>query len=244
MSEAPKYCVGFSGPVGAGKTRLTTEIIKYVEATPSLRIGLVLCAEPTEAWSKMHALETFIADKQKWALPFQQVAVASRCMMWDFYYKKAEEMAKQTDKYKAVLVLMERTYEDDDEFFAKEALRMGLMTQNQYNLYKALWQGHRDRRPCDINLVVWVNTPFQLLRTRVQTRASEDSTRACELDYPEDYLRAIYDKHCEVLSKGTFGGAKVMEIDGARPFHTDQNELRTILDSILTVLIGSHCNGK
>lgn len=177
--------IGVAGMVGTGKTTLTRAL--------SDRFGLQMALESVDADNPW--LESFYggeAEMRMYALHLQLHFLATR-------FASMRRMRGLGGSW-----ILDRTWYEDAEIFARGLFEQGLMTSDEWTLYRRLYAellySPAARPP---RLLVYLHGPLDVIVERIATRG-----RPKERDVSLDYwtaLHARYDRwiaqfrHCPVL---------------------------------------------
>lgn len=182
-----RMLIGIAGMVGSGKTTLTHAL--------ATRFGLQLALESVDAdnpWLELYYSggET---SRREYALRLQLHFLATR-------FASMRRMRALGGGW-----VLDRTWYEDAEVFARGAFEQGLMTANEHDLYSRLYaellHAPAARPP---KLLVYLSAPIDVILERIARRG-----RPAERDTSPDYwasLHARYEKwiegfrHCPVLS--------------------------------------------
>jgi len=178
--------IGVAGMVGTGKTTLTRALAS--------RFGLQMALESVDADNPW--LESFYGGPEEmraYALQLQLHFLATR-------FASMRRMRGLGGSW-----ILDRTWYEDAEIFARGLFEQGLMTSAEWQLYRRLYaellHSPAARPP---RLLIYLHGPLDLIVDRIATRG-----RTKEKDTPSDYwatLHARYERwisefrHCPVLS--------------------------------------------
>ena len=200
--------IGVAGMVGAGKTTLTRAL--------AARFGLQLALESVDEDNPW--LELFYRDndsRRRYSLELQLHFLATR-------FSAMRRMRAQGGSW-----ILDRTWYEDAEVFARGLYERGLMSRIEHDLYTRLYvellHSPAARPP---KLLIYLHGPLDVLLARIRTRG-RPSERDTEPEYwallHERYERWIGNfRHCPVL------GIDVCDYD----IVADPAALDTIVDRI------------
>jgi deoxyadenosine/deoxycytidine kinase len=178
--------IGVAGMVGAGKTTLTRAL--------AARFGLQLALESVDDDNPW--LDLFYRDaegRRRYALELQLHVLATRVAAM-------RRMRAQGGSW-----ILDRTWYEDAEIFARGLYEHGVMSRIEYQLYHQLYvellHSPAARPP---KLLIYLYGPLEILIERIRTRG-RPSERETETDYWAA-LHARYDRwiadfrHCPILA--------------------------------------------
>jgi deoxyadenosine/deoxycytidine kinase len=164
--------VAVSGMVGAGKTTLTRAL--------ATRFGLQLALESVDEHNPW--LSRFYESPgamRQYALPLQLHFLATR-------FASLRRMRGQGGSW-----ILDRTWYEDAEVFARGLFDQGIMGQHEWDLYERLYtellHSPAARPP---RLMVHLHAPLDVLLERIAIRG-----RAREKDTPESYWAALHARY-------------------------------------------------
>ena len=177
--------IGVAGMVGTGKTTLTSAL--------AARFGLQMALESVDAENPW--LESFYggeAEMRTYALHLQLHFLATR-------FASMRRMRGLGGSW-----ILDRTWYEDAEIFARGLFEQGLMTSDEWTLYRRLYAellySPAARPP---RLLVYLHAPLTVILERIATRG-----RPKERDVAVDYWSALHARyetwisqfrHCPVL---------------------------------------------
>src|SRR6185437_3781617 len=180
--------IGVAGMVGSGKTTLTKALAG--------RFGLQLALESVDAENPW--LESFYAGPQEmhaYALPLQLHFLATR-------FASMRRMRGLGGSW-----ILDRTWYEDADIFARGAYEQGLMTSDEWSLYRSLYaellHSPAARPP---RLLVYLHGPLDTILERIATRG-----RPKERDASPDYWAALHSRYRRWISQ--FRTCPVLELD-------------------------------
>jgi deoxyadenosine/deoxycytidine kinase len=178
--------IGVAGMVGTGKTTLTRAL--------AARFGLQMALESVDAENPW--LESFYggeAEMRAYALHLQLHFLATR-------FASMRRMRGLGGSW-----ILDRTWYEDAEIFARGLFEQGLMTSDEWTLYRRLYaellHSPAARPP---RLLIYLHGPLDVLVDRIATRG-----RPKEKEVSSDYWTALHQRyerwisqfrHCPVLA--------------------------------------------
>lgn len=178
--------IGVAGMVGTGKTTLAHAL--------AARFGLQIALESVDADNPW--LESFYAgpdEMRAYAMHLQLHFLATR-------FAGMRRMRGLGGSW-----ILDRTWYEDAEIFARGLFEQGLMTSDEWTLYRRLYaellHSPAARPP---RLLLYLHGPLDVIVDRIATRG-----RPKEREMPVDYWRALHDRyerwigqfrHCQVLT--------------------------------------------
>jgi deoxyadenosine/deoxycytidine kinase len=158
--------------VGAGKTTLTKAL--------AARFGLQLALESVDADNPW--LERFYGsadDMRRYGLPLQLHFLATR-------FQAMRRMRSAGGAW-----ILDRTWYEDAEVFARGLFEQGTMSADEWQLYQRLYtellQAPAARPP---RLLIYLDAPVEVLMQRIATRG-----RPKERDTPSEYWIGLHDRY-------------------------------------------------
>lgn len=196
------FTIHIDGNIGAGKSTLL-ELL-----APAL--GAVVAREPVSQWQKVtdsegkNILARFYEDPSKYAALFQLYAFITRL---NELRSSREEAQKQ-----GALLISERSIHTDKHIFATNAAANKLMTELEFKVYCDVYKTWLGLFPLDKSreLAIYVRTPPELCKERVERRARHEEKTKVSLEY----LKQLHECHEKWL--GDRGD--VLVIDGHEDF--------------------------
>jgi deoxyadenosine/deoxycytidine kinase len=164
--------IGVAGMVGTGKTTLSRAL--------AARFGLQLALESVDADNPW--LESFYGGPEEmraYALHLQLHFLATR-------FASMRRMRGMGGSW-----ILDRTWYEDAEIFARGLFEQGIMTLDEWHLYERLYtellHAPAARPP---RLLIYLHAPIDVLLERIATRG-----RAKERDTPADYWIALHARY-------------------------------------------------
>src|SRR3569623_1643773 len=170
--------IGVAGMVGTGKTTLSRALAS--------RFGLQLALESGDADNPWR--ESFYGtadDMRAYALHLQLHFLATR-----FATKRRKRSLGRS-------WVLDRTWYEDAEIFARGLFEQGLMSSNEWTLYRRLYaellHSPAARPP---RLMIYLHGPLDVIRARIATRG-----RPKERDASTEYWAALHDRYDRWISE-------------------------------------------
>jgi len=161
-----------AGMVGAGKTTLTRSL--------ATRFGLQLALESVDTENPW--LEQFYGsaeDMRRYALPLP------------LHFRATRFASVRTNPGQGRAVILDRTWYEDAEIFARGLFEQGLMSGEEWRLYDQLYtellQAPAARAP---RLLIYLHAPIEVLLERIATRG-----RSRERDTAAEYWTALHARY-------------------------------------------------
>ncbi len=180
--------LAIAGMVGAGKTTLTRAL--------ATRFGLQVALESVDAENPW--LDQFygsVDDMRRSALPLQLHFLATR-------FASVRKMRGQGGAW-----ILDRTWYEDAEIFARGLFEQGLMTPEEWQLYEQLYtellHAPAARPP---RLLIYLRAPIEVLLERITSRG-----RKKERETPADYWIALHGRYERWIAG--FRYCPVLELD-------------------------------
>jgi deoxyadenosine/deoxycytidine kinase len=171
MSPSPKHFVTVSGNIGAGKTSLTRLL--------SERLGWVAWYESVE---DNPYLADFYADMRAWSFHLQIFFLGHR----------AEHHLKLAQRPESVI--QDRSIYEDRYIFAPALLRLGNLSQRDFDAYRRVYDLVVEHLPPP-DLLIYLRASVPTLLERIRRRG-RDIERAVSADYLE-LLNELYESWLE-----------------------------------------------
>lgn len=196
------------GNIGSGKTRFIKCLAK--------RNNLTVIEEPVKVWEEIGVLKEFYADPVRWAYTFQSLAFATRLS------------TTLTTPIKGDHVLLERSIYTDRFCFTELQVEFGNMNDLEYAAYLEWYKLMEIKFADDVkpDVILYLRTSPEICATRIKKR-----NRGGESNIPEDYLRALHEKHDKWLNDNP----KVITIDCSADMDDEQYQ-KFAEDIILSVI--------
>lgn len=269
MSESLGIVVAIDAIIGAGKTELWTRLEKTAILEQQLRevmgdtlgerpVNIHWVAEPSELWEKEGSLDLFYSDPKAHAFFFQIRTFTSRV---NAVKAKVPEWVARRERAWDVMVIERSMY--GDWFFGELQRRMSTMVPVQHKAYQETWDNWKELIPA-MDTIFFVDTPVDEAMRRVRKRARAEELRAggSQDEMPDtedgggvtsDYQRKLDALHREYLvpQNGSNvcelpGGDKVpvVALDGALPYHQDDEALRSVATTMAKAIATSYARKR
>jgi len=206
--------IGVAGMVGTGKTTLSRAL--------AARFGLQMALESVDADNPW--LESFYGGPEEmraYALHLQLHFLATR-------FASMRRMRGMGGSW-----ILDRTWYEDAEIFARGLFEQGLMTPVEWTLYRRLYaellHSPAARPP---RLLIYLHGPLDVILERIATRG-----RPREKDASVDYWAALHARYAQWISE--FRHCRVLALD-VRDYDlmTDPNAIEEIAGRLRTELEG------
>jgi deoxyadenosine/deoxycytidine kinase len=206
--------IGVAGMVGTGKTTLTRALAS--------RFGLQLALESVDADNPW--LESFYGGRDEmraYALHLQLHFLATR-------FASMRRMRGLGGSW-----ILDRTWYEDAEIFARGLFEQGLMTSDEWTLYRRLYSellhSPAARPP---RLLIYLHGPIDVVLDRIATRG-----RPKEKDASVDYWTSLHDRYAQWIRE--FRHCRVLPLD-IREYDlvTDPNAIEEIAGRLRVELEG------
>lgn len=167
QNSGNKRFIAIAGNIGAGKSSITDLLAKHFGWEPFY-----------ESVEDNPYLEDFYEDMLRWSFNLQIYFLSSR-------FKHQKEMMR-----KSVSFVQDRTIYEDVEIFARNLHNMGLMSDRDYENYKALFREMVEYlRPPDLLIYLRAQVPTLVRQIQQRGRAYESSI---QIEYLER-LNQLYE---------------------------------------------------
>jgi len=222
----PIHTLGVVGTIGSGKTTWLNLFQKYIAARFP-RIAVIRVDEPVQAWIDSGIFQLFTRRRRFFGAILQRETLSSRIVAWHKMWERAEAEAARND-IDCVIVVLERTPYCDRYMFAENLFEIGDMDAREIKQYREWYEYLMEKVPAPIELIVWINVPWEETVRRVKER-----DRDGEKNYDEAYLRGLWERHTAALSGGSYESIPVRSLDGALAFHSSPDLFREMAHIVL-----------
>ena len=159
-----KYFVTVAGNIGSGKTSLTSTLAKYFSWHPLY-----------ESVEGNPYISNFYLDMEKWAFHSQVYFLIHKV-------KASHNISKYDNS-----VIVDRTFYEDGEIFAKNLHEVGKINDTDYNTYMELYNLLIEFLPKP-DLMIYMQADVDFLYNRII-----DRSRNYEINISKDYLSQLND---------------------------------------------------
>lgn len=181
MQPNRKKVIIIEGLIGGGKTSLTRELGAEMQRRGD---NTLILFEPDEKENANPYLERYYPDKPRWSFTMQAHLLACRYRM----HLQAQWHAMQSYGH----ALLDRSYFGDTAF-ARLQLRLGLMSEDEFNTYRILYHGMTASVLLPSVCVRILISP-ETCNRRIASRMLLETGRECEKGIDLDYLRLLDDE--------------------------------------------------
>jgi deoxyadenosine/deoxycytidine kinase len=149
MRAMAKYFVLVAGNIGAGKTSLTERLGEHLEWQTAY-----------ESVTDNPYLADFYQDMRQWAFHLQVFFLGHRA-------EQHMELARSSNS-----AIIDRSIYEDAEIFARAALKLGTISERDYNTYRTIFDLVIGTLPTP-DLLLYLRTPVEILMERIKARGRE-----------------------------------------------------------------------
>lgn len=197
--QPQKKVIIVEGLIGGGKTSLTRELGAAMQRRGDNTLVLF---EPDEKENANPYLSMYYGDPKRWSLTMQVHLLGSRFAM----HKHAQWHAMQGYGNS----LLDRSYFGDTAF-ARLQLRMGLMSQDEFNTYTRLYHSMTASVLLPAVCARILVSP-ETCNRRIISRMQRETGRTCETAIDLDYLRNLDDEIGHMVSVLQAQGVTVLNV--------------------------------
>ena len=178
-SDNNKLIVSIDGNIGSGKSTLFNNLKTKLEK----RKDICFLEEPVDEWSNIKdengvtMLENYCMNQEKHAFAFQVMASSTRIKML------MEAIQDPDIKF----IISERSILSDKNVFAKMLFDSGKISFIDYNVYKLLYNAHKEIMKNTIIVYVRTNSDICLKRIKKRNRKGEDAIEQSYLELCHEY---------------------------------------------------------
>ncbi len=183
MSGPRKY-IAVAGNIGAGKSTLVDFLCE--------RFGLAPFHEPND---ENPFIVPFYGDMKRWAFHSQMYFLTHK-------FRLHQELSDCPHA-----VVQDRTIYEDAEIFATNLFMQGLMTKDEFAVYRALYDAIiKTLRPPD--LMIYLKASVRTVRTRIRRRGRPE-----EQDMPLAYVRRLNKLYEDWFARYDRSPTLVLQVD-------------------------------
>jgi len=197
--QPQKKVIIVEGLIGGGKTSLTRELGAAMRKRGDNTLVLF---EPDEKENANPYLSMYYGDKSRWSFTMQAHLLASRYRM----HLHAQWHAMQG----VGNALLDRSYFGDTAF-ARLQLRMGLMSQDEFNTYSKLYHG-MTASVLHPAVCVRILVSPETCNRRILSRMGIEPGRTCETAIDLEYLRNLDDEIGHMVNVLQTQGVTVLNV--------------------------------
>lgn len=211
VNDAQPRFVAIAGTIGAGKSTLTSFLENRYDVRPFY--------EPNDS---NPYLEDFYRDMAQFAFHSQMYFLSAK-------FRAHLELAKLLDAHPGVVFAQDRTIYEDAEIFAASLHASGVMSERDFETYRAMYLAIRDTLPRP-DLLIYLRCSVRGSRRRIRWRG-----RASEQGLDVRYLRrlnAAYESWFDAYDLGPKLVIETEQLDYLRDL-VDRVDLVTQLERIL-----------
>jgi deoxyadenosine/deoxycytidine kinase len=171
MKTMTKRFVLVAGNIASGKTSLTERLGEQLDWQTAF-----------ESVVDNPYLSDFYADMSAWAFHLQIFFLGHRA-------DQHLELAKGAES-----AIIDRSIYEDAEIFSKAALKLGTISQREYDTYRRVFDLLVSRLPSP-DLLIYLRAPVEVLMDRIHSRGRE-----MERGITQDYLRLLENLYIEWIA--------------------------------------------
>lgn len=201
--------IALAGIMGSGKTTLARKL--------SAKLNMDYVPESLDA--KKYLQDLFDSTK-RWALETQIAFLVNKSTA-------VLDSVKKNHNF-----ILDRTFYEDIEIFAKNFYNNHDIDERGYNTYKALATHYLAILPSP-DIIIYCNCDLNVSKERIKLR-----NRDFQLKYPENHIEDIYSLYVSWLKK--FNIAPLYEIDTVINDVRDDNIIKDVINEINHILIKSN----
>jgi len=219
--------ISVDGCIGAGKTVFIDRI------APHLPWKVVKVREPVDKWKESGLLQAMYESIARKASDetngndgvvgmFQTYTFSTRIAELSQQYAEALRIATETGQH--VILLTERSPRSDRAIFKHMLMQDGYINEVQSRIYEGCfeaWEKMFERSKPDV--AIWLDTPPDECLRRQQTRGRKEEDAVFATEKARTYAEALHNRHVQVFSGESYEDVRVIKIDGATSFHTNDD---------------------